>query len=126
MLPLILSVSQQLAQDCHAIRFTRSAATRHTHIQHCMMRAAIPLKSLTHRLRRGLVQRGEGEEQAFTAFAYATLLRFHSDLLDLFRALDNRARRTQSLVALVERTAVAVSMVQEMERSMILGALNST
>jgi hypothetical protein len=118
LLSLILSVSQQLSDECQSIRFTRSALSRHTRIQRCLVQASMPLQSLIARAQRGLVPESEC---AYTAFAHATLLRFHSDLLSLFRALDNRARRV--VAALVEKTAHAVALVEDMERTMILQAL---
>jgi hypothetical protein len=118
LLALILSVAQQLSDECRSIRFTRSALSRHTRIQRCLARASTPLQSLIARVRRGLVPESEC---AYTAFARATLLRFQSDLLSLFRAMDNRARRV--VAPLVERTAHTVALVEDRERAMILRAL---
>jgi len=73
-------------------------------------------------MRRGLVAHN-ASEHTFTAFAYATLIRFQSDLLNLFRALDNRVRKTPALAGLVERTVKAVAMVEDRERTLILNTL---
>ena len=72
-------------------------------------------------MRRGLVSGTISQEHPFTSFARSVLLRFHSDLLSLFRTLDNRCRR--ALVGLVERASKAVALVDETERAMILNTL---
>jgi hypothetical protein len=122
LLPLILAFSNQLAEECRLIRFNRSAMSRHTCVKRCLLHCAIPLQSLMHRIRRGLIPRDTPIE-LFTSFALATLMRFQNDLLSLFRALDNRVRRTPALASLVERTAKAVAYVEDRERVLILDSL---
>lgn len=125
LLPLILAASSTLAEECRSVRFPRSAASRHTRIQRYLIRAAIPLRSLSARLRRRLIPESNGDElSCFTAFARSTLFNFHNDLLGLFRALDNSIRRRNpTLTGLVERTMKAVSVIEERERVMILNAV---
>ena len=81
---------------------------------------ALPLRSLTARLDRGLVT---VSASSYTAFALATIRRFEGDLLRLFRSLSNSARRTPALAALVEETVDAVALVEERERALALNAL---
>ena len=122
LLPLILALSRQLADECHSIRVSRSALSRHTSIKRCLLQCAVPLQSLINRVQRGLIS-SDATVEIFTSFAYATLMRFQTDLLDLFRALDNRLRKTPALAALVEKTAKAVATVEDRERTLILNAL---
>ena len=112
-LPLILSLIQQLSDGCHSICFSRSAGSRFTGCKRCLLHCEAPLQSLVSRVRRGLIS-SDTTHTAFTALAYKTLLRFQSDLLCLFRALDNTARKTPALLKLVQRTARAVAAVEEM------------
>ena len=82
------------------------------------MRTALPLRSLVARLRRGLLV--HQDQTAYTAFALNALRRFETDLLHLFRTLNNTARRMSSTIAaLVERTAEAVAWLEEKERTLM-------
>jgi hypothetical protein len=123
LLPHILAAAQLLADACDPIRFARCARTRHTQVQRCLARIARPLRSLAARLHRGLVSGPLSDQAAYTAFALSCLRRFESDLLSLFRSLNNRARRTPALAALVEQTMEAVSLVEERDRALMANAL---
>ncbi len=125
LLSLALATAHRLADMCRPVRFARSSHTRHTHIQRCLTRIALPLRSLSARLERGLVSAPLSDQPSYTAFALSTLRRFESDLLRLFRSLGNRARATPALAALVEHTTHAVALVDERERALILNALCS-
>jgi hypothetical protein len=86
------------------------------------MRTALPLRSLVARLRRGLLV--HPDQTSYTAFALNALRRFETDLLHLFRTLNNTARRMSSTIgALVERTASAVALLEEKERTLTLNLL---
>lgn len=116
-LSYILATAHLLSDACHLIHVNRSARSRHTRLHRCLARMALPLRSLVARLDRGLVCVSAA---SYTAFALATLRRFESDLLRLFRSLGNSARRTPALAALVEQTVEAVALVEEKERTLAL------
>lgn len=122
LLPLILSTAQHLADECDPIRFTRTSQSRQTRIQKYLVRISSPLRSLSARLRRGLLV-ASLDQDSYTAFAQDTLVRFERDLLALYRTLDNRARKTHSLLALVEKTSDAVVFIDEKDRVLTLNAL---
>jgi hypothetical protein len=63
------------------------------------------------------------DQDSYTAFAQDTLVRFERDLLALYRTLDNRTRKTHSLLALVEKTSDAVVFIDEKDRVLTLNAL---
>lgn len=121
LLPLILSVAQQLANECVSIQLNRTHRSRFTRIQRYLSHIAIPLQSLSARLRRGLVVGELSDQNSYTSFAHTTLIRFESDLLSLFRTLDNRARKT--LVSLMEKASNAVVLIDEKDRALTLNAL---
>lgn len=127
LLPVILSLAAQLADECRAVELPRSAETRRTCLRRRLSAAALPLRSLVSRLRRGLISADRGErgwEESslvlFTAHAREALLGFRGDVLGIFRSLDNRARRDRAVRALLEHAERAVALIEERERERIL------
>lgn len=91
-----------LSAQCAAIVPGRSARSRHTQLRRRLARINLPLLSVVHRVRRGLVLCDEAE---FDRHVRCTLERFRCDITALAQGVGNRLRSDELLA--LRRAAVA-------------------
>jgi hypothetical protein len=92
-----------ITDQCAAIAMARSARTRHTRLKQRLARINLPLQSIVHRVRRGLVLCDEAE---FDRHVRAALSQFSVDMVAFVRSLDN-GTRTDELLALKQAAMAA-------------------
>ena len=94
----MLSVLASLSQQCAAISFARHSCSRSTRVKRRLMKLNLPLVSVLHRLRRGLVLCNETE---FEQHVRSVLARFHVEVHLITQSLEN-GERTPQVLALME------------------------
>ena len=90
----LLPVLGSLSRQCAAITFTRHSCSRNTRLKRKLNKLNLPLVSVLHRLRRGLVL---CEEAEFEQHVRSVLARFHVAVHSLTRSLENGSRTPQVL-----------------------------